>query len=129
MKHALALLVVLCAGCGGSKATAPSNTSTSSSKGSAAADSGAPHPDCMEGGVLLTATRTATCAFYGEVMGAPKPDGTPAVHKCCYPTAEAACKNTSGCEVKDCTFDAKATAPTEVSCKDTTHGGVGPTNP
>lgn len=48
------------------------------------------------------------------------------MRKCCYPTQEAACKHTGGCEVADCTAD--ASTPAQVTCKDTTHGGE-PTNP
>src|SRR5688572_29664972 len=122
-----ALLLIAAIGCsGGSKATAPSNTAKVGSEPPKAVA----HGDCMEGGVAhVDGGNEAGCKYFGEVMGTPKPDGTGTVVKCCYATAELACKLTAGCELKDCTFDAKATAPTPITCKDTTHGGVGPTNP
>jgi hypothetical protein len=123
MKRVLILLFAI--GCGGSKTTAPSNTSKTAEPPKAVASG-----DCMEGGIAhADGQAEAGCKYFGEVMGTPKADGTGTVVKCCYATAELACKFTSGCELKDCTFDAKATAPTAITCKDTTHGGVGPTNP
>jgi hypothetical protein len=121
-----ALLLVIAIGCGGSKAPAPSNES----KHNPALPKEVASGDCMEGGIAHADGKAeAGCKYFGEVMGTPKPDGTGTVVKCCYGTAALACKNTSGCELADCTFDAKATAPTPITCKDTTHGGVGPTNP
>lgn len=82
----------------------------------------------MGGGVIHEDGKSeAGCKFFGEVMGPPPKDtGGTGIHaiKCCYATAEAACKNTLGCEADNCAFDAKATAPSPVKCKkDTTHDG------
>lgn len=117
------LLLLFVIGCGGSKAP-PSNTATTGS-GSATVTADGSDGDCMGGGTL--ALDSKDCKFWGEVMGPPPGAGKDIqVLKCCYPTLEAACKNTGGCEVPDCTADKDV--PAKVICKDTTHGGV-PTNP
>jgi hypothetical protein len=118
-----ALWFLIAIGCGGSKAP-PSNTATGSP---APVTAGPDDSECMGGGKIYPGgAPAADCKYWGELMGPPMEGGGITMLQCCYPALEAACTNTGGCAVADCTPD-QAT-PAKVTCKDTTHGGV-PTNP